>query len=70
MTAIIEPRAQASGGRTEGNLALGIVLTTPAFFLAAVMAVVAGFLASADADCITGTPIFVDGGLLWDYSEQ
>lgn len=31
---------------------------------------VAAFLASADADYITGTTIVVDGGLLWDYSEQ
>lgn len=28
------------------------------------------FLASSDADYITGTTIFVDGGLLWDYHEQ
>jgi glucose 1-dehydrogenase len=28
------------------------------------------FLASADADYITGATIFVDGGLLWNYSEQ
>ncbi|MEO8727128.1 MAG: glucose 1-dehydrogenase [Acidobacteriaceae bacterium] len=28
------------------------------------------FLASADADYITGTTLFVDGGLLWDYHEQ
>ncbi len=28
------------------------------------------FLASADADYITGTTIFVDGGLLWNYQEQ
>ncbi|MGA3172494.1 MAG: glucose 1-dehydrogenase [Chthoniobacteraceae bacterium] len=28
------------------------------------------FLASPDADYITGTTIFVDGGLLWNYSEQ
>jgi glucose 1-dehydrogenase len=28
------------------------------------------FLASSDADYITGTTIFVDGGLLWNYSEQ
>jgi len=28
------------------------------------------FLASADADYITGTTIFVDGGLLWNYEEQ
>ncbi|MBV9673724.1 MAG: SDR family oxidoreductase, partial [Verrucomicrobia bacterium] len=31
---------------------------------------VAAFLASADADYITGTTIFVDGGLTWNYSEQ
>jgi len=31
---------------------------------------VAAFLASADADYITGTTIIVDGGLLWNYSEQ
>lgn len=28
------------------------------------------FLASADADYITGTTLFVDGGLLWNYHEQ
>ena len=31
---------------------------------------VVAFLASSDADYITGTTIFVDGGLLWNYSEQ
>ncbi len=31
---------------------------------------VAAFLASSDADYITGTTIFVDGGLLWNYQEQ
>jgi glucose 1-dehydrogenase len=31
---------------------------------------VAAFLASADADYLTGTTIFADGGLLWNYSEQ
>ena len=27
-------------------------------------------LASKDADYITGTTLFVDGGLLWNYQEQ
>jgi len=31
---------------------------------------VAVFLASGDADYITGTTVFADGGLLWNYSEQ
>lgn len=31
---------------------------------------VAAFLASSDADYITGTTVFVDGGLLWSYHEQ
>ncbi len=31
---------------------------------------VAVFLASADADYVTGVTIVVDGGLLWNYSEQ
>ena len=31
---------------------------------------VAAFLASRDADYITGTTVFADGGLLWNYSEQ
>jgi glucose 1-dehydrogenase len=31
---------------------------------------VVAFLASKDADYITGTTIFVDGGLLWNYHEQ
>ena len=31
---------------------------------------VAAFLASSDADYITGATIFVDGGLSWNYSEQ
>lgn len=31
---------------------------------------VAAFLASSDADYITGITVVVDGGLLWNYSEQ
>lgn len=31
---------------------------------------VAAFLASSDADYITGTTVLVDGGLLWSYEEQ
>ncbi|MDB5898828.1 MAG: gdh [Ramlibacter sp.] len=31
---------------------------------------VVAFLASDDARYITGTTVFVDGGLLWNYSEQ
>jgi glucose 1-dehydrogenase len=31
---------------------------------------VAVFLASSDADYITGTTIVIDGGLTWNYSEQ
>jgi len=31
---------------------------------------VAAFLASNDANYITGTTVIVDGGLLWNYSEQ
>ena len=31
---------------------------------------VAAFLASSDADYITGSTVYVDGGLLWDYTER
>jgi glucose 1-dehydrogenase len=34
------------------------------------VAAVAAFLASSDADYITGSTVVVDGGLLWNYSEQ
>jgi glucose 1-dehydrogenase len=34
------------------------------------VASVVAFLASSDADYITGTTFFVDGGLLWNYHEQ
>jgi glucose 1-dehydrogenase len=34
------------------------------------VASLAAFLASPDADYITGATIVVDGGLLWNYSEQ
>ena len=30
----------------------------------------AAFLASADADYVTGSTFYVDGGLLWNYTEQ
>jgi glucose 1-dehydrogenase len=34
------------------------------------VAALAAFLASSDADYVTGSTFYVDGGLLWNYSEQ
>lgn len=34
------------------------------------VAAIVAFLASSDADYITGSTFFVDGGLLWNYQEQ
>jgi glucose 1-dehydrogenase len=34
------------------------------------VAAMVAFLASSDADYITGSTFFVDGGLLWNYQEQ
>jgi glucose 1-dehydrogenase len=47
-----------------GNIPLGR-LGKPADVSGAVV-----YLASADADYVTGTTLFVDGGLLWNYEEQ
>ena len=34
------------------------------------VASIVAFLASAESDYVTGTTLFVDGGLLWNYQEQ
>jgi glucose 1-dehydrogenase len=34
------------------------------------VAALAAFLASSEADYVTGSTFYVDGGLLWNYSEQ
>ena len=34
------------------------------------VAALASFLASSDADYVTGSTFFVDGGLTWNYQEQ
>jgi glucose 1-dehydrogenase len=31
---------------------------------------IVSFLASEESDYVTGTAVFVDGGLLWNYQEQ
>jgi glucose 1-dehydrogenase len=51
-------------GKLLENIPLGR-LGTPEQVAGAV-----AFLASPDADYITGTTLFVDGGLLWNYHEQ
>ena len=33
------------------------------------VAAVAAFLASSDADYVTGSTYYIDGGLAWDYRE-
>jgi glucose 1-dehydrogenase len=47
-----------------GNIPLGRLGTTGD------VAGVVAFLASADADYMTGATLFVDGGLTWNYEEQ
>ena len=61
-TALLHDPAKLKG--LIDNIPLGR-LGTPADVSGAAV-----FLASADADYITGTTLFVDGGLLWNYSEQ
>jgi len=56
-----DPKALAA---LNSNIPMGRMGKPPDVAHAAV------FLASAEADYITGTTIVVDGGLLWNYSEQ
>jgi glucose 1-dehydrogenase len=51
-------------GRLKAQIPLGRLGETPD------VAGVVAFLASADADYMTGTTTVVDGGLLWNYAEQ
>jgi glucose 1-dehydrogenase len=50
--------------RLKGNIPLGRLGTTGD------VAGVVAFLASSDADYMTGATLFVDGGLTWNYQEQ
>lgn len=55
---------EAKLGQLKAQIPLGRLGVT------ADVAGVVAFLASADADYMTGTTTVVDGGLLWNYSEQ